>query len=95
MDDDWVPIEFPPNLVEMMEAWRTSAEPNVGWCLLCNRPIKCEDDLIPETNTHDCPEGRAFEKSHKTLVAAKSGKGQPKQCGRRRSEVTLRRSKNK
>jgi hypothetical protein len=57
VDDDRGPIEFPSNLMEMIEAWRTSAEPNIGWCLLCNRPIKCEDDLIPETNTHDCQEG--------------------------------------
>ena len=81
LDDDWVRIEFPPNLMDMMEAWRTSTEPSIGWCLLCNRPIKCEDDLIPETNTHDCQEGRAFEASHKTLAAEKSEKGQPKCCG--------------
>ena len=74
MDDDWVPIEFPPNLMDMMEAWRTSTEPNIGWCLLCNRPIECEDDLILETNTHDCPEGRVFEESHKALAAEKSRK---------------------
>jgi hypothetical protein len=90
-DDEWVPIEFPPNLMEMLEAWRTSEEPHVGWCLLCNRPIKCEADIIAGTNTHDCREGRTFEKSQKKLVAGKSGKGQPQQCGRRRTKVKLRR----
>jgi hypothetical protein len=62
MNDKMVPIQFPPNSLDMLEAWTTSDEPNVGWCLLCNRPIESESDLIPETNTHDCPEGRAFEK---------------------------------
>jgi hypothetical protein len=83
-DYDWVPIEFPPNLMEMMEAWLTTDEPNVGWCFLCNQPIKCEDDLIPESNTHNCPEGRALEETHNSLVAGKSRKSQPNQCGRRK-----------
>jgi hypothetical protein len=95
MDDDWVPIEFPPNLMEMMEAWITSTEPNVGWCLLCNRPIKCKDDLIPDTNTHDCPEGRAFEESHKSVVSGKSRTSQPKPCGRNRSKVKPRRPRSR
>lgn len=95
MDDDWVPIEFPPNLMEMMEAWLTSDEPGVGWCLLCNSPIKSESDIIAGTNTHDCPEGRAFEESHKSLAAGKSRKGQPKQCGRRGKKAKLRRPKSR
>jgi hypothetical protein len=83
MDDDWVPLKFPPNLKEMTEAWIASTEPSVGWCLLCNRPIKSKNELIPQTNTHDCPEGRTFEESHKSLAAGLSRKGQPKPCGKR------------
>jgi hypothetical protein len=59
MNDKMVPIQFPPNFLDMLDAWSTSDEPNVGWCLRCNRPIKSEDDLIPETNTHNCFEARA------------------------------------
>jgi hypothetical protein len=88
-DDDWVPIEFPPNLMEMMEAWLTTDEPNVGWCFLCNRPIKCEDDLIPETNTHNCPEGRALEETHHSRVAAQSPTRPPKQRGRKGRKAKL------
>jgi hypothetical protein len=62
MNDKMVPIQFPPNSLDMLDAWMTSDEPNVGWCLLCNCPIKSVNDLIPETNTHDCFEGRALEK---------------------------------
>lgn len=94
MDDDWVPIEFPPNLMEMMEAWITSTEPNIGWCFLCNCPIKCANDLIPCTNTHDCPEGRALETEHASRVARKSAARKPKPCGRRGSRAKPRRPKN-
>jgi hypothetical protein len=59
MNDKMVPIQFPPNFLDMLDAWSTSDEPNVGWYLRCNRPIKSEDDLIPETNTHNCFEARA------------------------------------
>jgi hypothetical protein len=96
VDDDWVPIEFPPNFEEMLEAWRTSDEPGVGWCLLCNRRIKSETDIIAGTNTHDCPEGRAFEESHKSIVSRKSPTSQPKQCGRkRRGKVKPRRPRSR
>ena len=61
MNDDWVPVEFPNNIDEMLTAWTESTEPNVGWCLLCNSPIRTEADFIPETNTHDCEAGREFE----------------------------------
>jgi hypothetical protein len=47
-----------------MEAWLAYDKPKIGWCLFCNNPIETEDDLIPETNTHNCPEGRRLE--HKT-----------------------------
>jgi hypothetical protein len=60
-EDNWVPIEFPPNLLEMFVAWRNSTEPNVGWCLLCNSPIKSPDDFVLNTNTHNCEAGRKLE----------------------------------
>jgi hypothetical protein len=57
-DDEWKPIEFPPNMLEMLEKWRDSTEPNVGWCLLCDRPIRSAEDLLPMTSTHNCELGR-------------------------------------
>jgi hypothetical protein len=56
-----VPVRFPPNLEEMLENWETCADENVGWCLLCDGPIRGEEDLIPHSNTHNCPAGRRLE----------------------------------
>jgi hypothetical protein len=56
-------IKFPENLWEMLENWEDCSEENVGWCLLCDRPIRSETDMIPETNFHSCPEGIRFNRS--------------------------------
>jgi hypothetical protein len=56
-----VPIQFPANLEEMLENWESCANENVGWCLLCDGPIRTEQDLIENTNTHNCPEGLRLE----------------------------------
>jgi hypothetical protein len=57
-----VPIQFAPNLVEMLHDWKAAlTDENVGWCLLCDGPIRSARDLIPKTNTHNCPEGRRLE----------------------------------
>jgi hypothetical protein len=61
VEDGWVPIKVPDNLEEMFQAWKDSSEPNIGWCLMCNNPIRTEDDLIPGTNSHNCAEGRALD----------------------------------
>ncbi len=61
IEDGWQPIQVPDNFDEMVSAWVDSAEPNIGWCLLCDSPIRTEDDLIPGTSTHNCPEGRSLE----------------------------------
>ena len=55
MKDDWVPINCPENLDEMIENWANSS-------LLCNNGIRTEADLIPGTSTHNCEAGRALEK---------------------------------
>jgi hypothetical protein len=60
MQDDWVPLQLPDNIDEMLTAWIESAEPKVGWCLLCNRPIRTEVDFILGTNTHDCEAGASL-----------------------------------
>lgn len=61
MKDDWVPIQIPDNLDEMFADMAASDEPRVGWCLLCNSPIRNEADFLENSNTHNCEAGRAFE----------------------------------
>lgn len=62
MKDDWVQFEFPPpEIEEQLAEWFASRHGDVGFCLLCGNTIPTEDDMIPDTNTHNCPEGRALE----------------------------------
>jgi hypothetical protein len=49
-------VEFPDDFERMLEHWITFEEPNVGWCLVCDNPIRDEDDLIPGTHMHRCME---------------------------------------
>jgi hypothetical protein len=73
IEKDWAPIKVPENLEEMVDAWANDPEPNVGWCLLCNSPIRTEDDLIPETNTHNCEVGREMEAKIAALPPCSQG----------------------
>jgi hypothetical protein len=66
-DKDWVPLHVAPDLMETIEAYLACDKPKVGWCLLCNSPIESEDDFIPDTNTHNCPEGLRFHEGCKEL----------------------------
>jgi hypothetical protein len=45
----------------LSEVTRSQGAQSVGWCLLCDGSIRSEKDLIPETNTHNCPEGLRLE----------------------------------
>jgi hypothetical protein len=65
--DDWVPLQVPENMEEMLLHWANYEGPKVGWCFLCDRPILSEDDFIPETNTHNCAAGWRFEREHSRL----------------------------
>jgi hypothetical protein len=56
-----VPVQFPPNMMEMLDNWESCVEENVGWCLLCDGPIRSAQDLIENTNTHNCPAGLRLE----------------------------------
>ena len=51
---NWVPLQVPPNLEETLAAYATYDGPKVGWCLLCNAPIRSEAEFIPGTNTRNC-----------------------------------------
>ena len=61
---DWVPLRVPGNLESMLLNWTNFQGPSVGWCLLCDQPIRSEDDFIPGTNTHSCDAGLRFELEH-------------------------------
>ena len=61
MKKNLVPIRFPPNLEEMLDNWEGCPDENVGWCLLCDGPIRSAEDLIPNTSTHNCQEGLKLE----------------------------------
>jgi hypothetical protein len=63
--DDWVSVQTPENMEEMLLHWTSYDGPNVGWCHLCDRPILSADDLIPGTNTHSCPEGLKLHREHR------------------------------
>lgn len=67
-EQDRVPIQLPQNLDQMLQNWIESEEPNVGWCLLCDQPIRSAEDLLPGTSTHDCTAGRALEERIESSV---------------------------
>jgi hypothetical protein len=43
-----------PAIADMLKRWTLRDEPNIGWCLACDRPIRDLNDLIPETDFHRC-----------------------------------------
>jgi hypothetical protein len=55
MRNKMVPIQFPPNIMEMLDNWESCPDENVGWCLLCDGPIRSAQDVIPNSATHNCP----------------------------------------
>ena len=58
---DWVPIQEPPNLEEMLLNWAESDDRGIGLCLLCGQVIGSEAELIPGTPLHNCSKGHALE----------------------------------
>lgn len=61
----WVSLKCPSNMEEMVNKWVALNEENIGWCFLCDRPIRSMSDLIPRTNTHNCERGQQIEtKAH-------------------------------
>ena len=61
MKADWVRLQVPDNLGDMMIRWSRSRRPDVGLCFLCGEGITAEEQFIPGTSTHDCEAGREFE----------------------------------
>jgi hypothetical protein len=54
MGDDWVAIQPPENLEEMIEAWLAYEGESVGSCFVCSSVIRNESEIIPGTNNHRC-----------------------------------------
>jgi hypothetical protein len=62
--EDWVRLEpIPPEIDEKLDQWFASEHNSIGFCFLCGHSIQTADDLIPDTNTHNCAEGRLFEEN--------------------------------
>jgi hypothetical protein len=61
IQEDWVPLNGSQDFEKMTQAGWESYAVEAGWCLLCGEVIRAADDLLPGTNAHNCPEGRAFE----------------------------------
>jgi hypothetical protein len=54
MDEEGVLIQPPDNIEEMIESWLVYQGDSVGYCFVCDSPIKSEFDIIPGTNDHRC-----------------------------------------
>lgn len=80
-----VPVQIPPNFEEKLERWIECKKQNVGWSMLCDAPICSADDLIPDTNTHNCATGREFEEKIRVAEAARLNQKPPVQPAKRRS----------
>jgi hypothetical protein len=60
--EGWVRLKpIPPEINQKLGEWAASERESIGFCCLCGNRIPTEGDLIPDTNTHDCAEGRLFE----------------------------------
>jgi hypothetical protein len=55
-------IQFPGDIIEIVEEWTNSMERGVGVCLLCGSVIHTEADFIADSSVHNCPAGRSLKK---------------------------------
>jgi hypothetical protein len=60
-NDKSIEIQFPENIIEIIDEWASSIEQGVGVCLLCGSVIYSEAEFIPGTSTHDCSAGRSLQ----------------------------------
>lgn len=83
---DWVPVRIPENIEEMVNAWVNYQGPKIGWCFLCNGPIRSADQLLGDSGTHDCEAGRSLEENiHATELGQQRGQISDKRSGSARS----------
>jgi hypothetical protein len=54
MHQDWVLVQPPDIFDQKIESWLAYEDKSVGYCFVCDSPIKSEFDIIPATNDHRC-----------------------------------------
>lgn len=67
MDKDGVLIQSPDNIEEMIESWLLYEGESVGYCFVCDSPIKSEFDIIPGTNDHRCDQQKVARRRCKSM----------------------------
>jgi hypothetical protein len=56
-----VPIRFPPNLEEMLDTGKAALTKMLGGACSAMAQSAASQDLIPNSNTHNCPAGLRLE----------------------------------
>jgi hypothetical protein len=54
MTDKWVPLRPQENIEKTLSHFISYEGACVGWCLVCDQPIRSDADMISGTNSHDC-----------------------------------------
>jgi hypothetical protein len=60
--DKSMEIQFPENIVEIIDEWASSSDHGVGVCLLCGSVIHTEAEFTPGTSIHNCAAGWSLER---------------------------------
>jgi hypothetical protein len=55
MDDDWVPIDFPADIIGTVSEWLEAADGSVGLCLVCGESFGVTDMIPGRPGFHNCP----------------------------------------
>lgn len=63
MNDKLIEIQFPQNILVIIDEWASLAENGVGVCLLCGSVIHVAAESIPSTSTHNCAAGRLLDQA--------------------------------
>lgn len=58
MNDKWVTLQPQEGVEETLSHFVNYQGECVGWCLVCDEPITSETNMIPGSNSHDCPKNR-------------------------------------
>jgi hypothetical protein len=56
MNKKTVPVHFPQNIAKCSTPGQAVPKKMLVWCLLCDGPIRSENDIMPTGNTPNCTE---------------------------------------
>jgi hypothetical protein len=75
MKDEWVPLQpFAAGIEDKLEVWFASEQTLGAFCCLCGEEFG-EENMIPQSNTHNCEAGLALRaKARREEQPACSGK---------------------